>query len=307
MDELPSPIGVVSKRTGLSTHVIRVWERRYGVIQPDRSAGNRRHYSAAEIERLRLLKQVTDCGYPIGQVAHLADNDLKRLLVPAEAHETPPPLGRKTGADPHEVITVCQGLLDEMHSQKLEAALLAAYRDFGLMLFLQQLATPLLRWAGERWESGDLRPGQEHLLTVALRAILSEIFSGFASDVNAPVMVLGTLPGQWHELGALIAAVVAASEGWRVEYLGPNLPVDEIAHSAQTAAATAVGISLIGPQEREQVLRAVRLLRRLLPSSVALYAGGESSRGMQDDLLALGATPVLDLREWQTQCQLPSA
>ena len=79
MNDVPSPIGVVSHRTGLSPHVIRVWERRYGVIKPHRSTGNRRLYSQAEIERLRLLKLVTDAGYPIGQIAHVPDDELRRM------------------------------------------------------------------------------------------------------------------------------------------------------------------------------------------------------------------------------------
>src|SRR5678815_5381555 len=74
------PIQIVTRRTGLSADVLRVWEKRYAVVTPVRSASGRRLYSDADIERLRLLVQATRVGRPIGQVAALPTAALRALL-----------------------------------------------------------------------------------------------------------------------------------------------------------------------------------------------------------------------------------
>src|SRR5687768_5112132 len=75
------PIGVVAKRTGISLHVLRAWERRYGVVEPVRTAGGQRLYTDAHIERLRLLRVVTDAGRNISHVVSLPDRELRALAL----------------------------------------------------------------------------------------------------------------------------------------------------------------------------------------------------------------------------------
>ncbi|MEM9293668.1 MAG: MerR family transcriptional regulator, partial [Acidobacteriota bacterium] len=77
------PIRVVARRTGLKTDLIRAWERRYGAIEPQRTAGRHRSYSEEDIHRLLLLRQATESGFPIGQVAQLPTADLEDLVGPA--------------------------------------------------------------------------------------------------------------------------------------------------------------------------------------------------------------------------------
>src|SRR6187401_880800 len=72
-------IGTVARLAGLSTHALRVWERRYGVPSPARSDGGARLYSESELERLRLLKRAVDRGHPIGRLVPLGLEELERL------------------------------------------------------------------------------------------------------------------------------------------------------------------------------------------------------------------------------------
>src|SRR3954470_22777287 len=85
------PIQIVTRRTGVSADVLRVWEKRYAVVTPVRSASGRRLYSDADIERLRLMVQTTRTGRTIGQVATLPTAALVELLdeqVPADPPAT---------------------------------------------------------------------------------------------------------------------------------------------------------------------------------------------------------------------------
>ena len=70
---------MVARRTGLSAHVIRIWEKRYGAVKPERTPTNRRVYSEDQIERLDLLCRVTQAGHSIGHVAKLPTESLRKL------------------------------------------------------------------------------------------------------------------------------------------------------------------------------------------------------------------------------------
>jgi DNA-binding transcriptional MerR regulator len=74
-------IGDVARYVGVSTHALRAWERRYGTVTPQRTPGGSRLYDAAQIDRLKTLKNLTDFGHSIGEVAQLSLDELKRLLA----------------------------------------------------------------------------------------------------------------------------------------------------------------------------------------------------------------------------------
>ena len=85
-------IGTVASLTGLDAHTIRAWERRYGAVEPNRSDSGRRRYDDRDVERLRLLRSVTEAGHAIGQVARRSNEDLRELLsrhAPAAASRAP--------------------------------------------------------------------------------------------------------------------------------------------------------------------------------------------------------------------------
>ena len=76
-------IKIVTRRTGLSAHVIRIWEKRYGAVKPERTGTNRRLYSEEQIERLDLLREITQAGHSIGLVAKLPIGRLRKLAAEA--------------------------------------------------------------------------------------------------------------------------------------------------------------------------------------------------------------------------------
>ena len=87
------PVRLVASRTGLSPHVLRAWERRYGVVAPHRSAGGQRLYSDHDVERLRQLRQLTGRGHSISRIASLSLADLQRLEQLAPPAPAMPPDG----------------------------------------------------------------------------------------------------------------------------------------------------------------------------------------------------------------------
>lgn len=288
---------VVIRRTGLSPDLLRAWERRYGVVAPSRSDGGQRLYSDTDIERLTLLRRATTLGRSIGQVAELDDAALTRLVVEDEA-ATPVPVP----ATPGDVAPAAETYLiralraiEAMDSTLLESTLRAAAISLPISALTERVVAPLLTQIGARWHQGTLRASHEHLASAAARRILSWVASQAATDPEAPGIVVTTPAGQVHEIGALLAAATAATEGWRVTYLGADLPAEDIAAAVAESGARVVALSIIFPLDDPGVHEELRRLVSLLEPGIHLVVGGGGADSYRTTLERLGAQVARDL------------
>lgn len=294
---LRHPIGVVSRRTGLKPDLIRAWERRYGAVAPGRSDTRRRFYSDADVARLQLLKRVLDTGRSIGQVANLSDEELESLVA-SEPPPAPPVASPATGSNGEAAdayLELCLGAARRLEVGELELCLQRASVALSRTNLLEKLMVPLLHRVGELWHLGELRPTHEHVASAVIRSFLGRIYHAFDVPATAPHLIATTPPRQRHELGALMAAAVAAGEGWRTTYLGPDLPPEEIAAAAREKGARAVALSLVYPPDDPLLGDELRKLRRLLGPSVALIAGGRACSAYGAVLDEIGALRAVDL------------
>lgn len=291
---LRHPIGVVSRRTGLKPDLIRAWERRYGAVAPGRSDTRRRFYSDADIARLQLLRRVLDTGRSIGQVATLSDEELESLVASEPAATAPPPAG-PDGEAAEAWLELCLAAARRLEVGELELCLQRASVALSRTNLLEKLMVPLLHRVGELWHMGELRPTHEHVASAVIRSFLGGIYHDFDVPATAPHLIATTPPRQRHELGALMVAAVAAGEGWRATYLGPDLPPEEIAAAAREKGARAVALSLVYPPDDLLLADELRRLRRLLGSSIALLAGGRACPAYAAVLDEIGAVRIVDL------------
>ncbi len=272
--EIQHPIGVVAERTGLTRDVLRVWERRYQVVSPKRSPGGQRVYSDSDIERLALLHRATHGGHSISYVASLSRSKLEDLVREIEVTS-----GFRAGltpaGNPTAQLEQLIAFTEAMDSAGLEGVLRRSVARYGIIGFIDEIAAPFLRDVGDAWHRGKLSIAQEHLASAIVQRVVSETAPLFTSGDSNPAIVIATLEGERHAHGALMAAVTAASEGWRVIYLGADLPFSEIAAAALRTRARAVGISVVlGEKKRAATLRS---LRKELPEDVSIVVGGEGA------------------------------
>ena len=150
---------------------------------------------------------------------------------------------------------------------------------------------------------GSLRSSQEHAASAVIRAFLSQLLAGTQAASNAPVILVGSPKGQNHELGALMAAVAAASEGWKVIYLGPNLPADEIAYAANQTGARVVALSIVYPADDVRLPDELRRLRAQMPRDSVIIVGGNGSRGYTHALEEVRAIRSKNLDEFRLSLQ----
>jgi DNA-binding transcriptional MerR regulator len=256
-------LGAVARLTGLSPHVLRAWERRYGAVVPLRTPGGTRRYRESDVARLRKLRAAVSAGHAISEVAKLSEEEIERRLQMA------PPL-------PQPALGPALDAAERLDGPELERLLGGQLAALGPGRFVRQVASPLLLEIGTRWEAGELCIASEHLASSTLRSLLGGCLRATAAALQAAPILFTTLPGEEHELGALMAAVTTAQAGGHPVFVGGNLPVGEIADAAEAlgAAAVAVGLCVVNGHDPATSLRA---LRAALPDRVELWIGGPGS------------------------------
>ena len=254
-------IGELSRRLGVSDHVLRAWESRYGLLQPVRSGGGFRLYTEADARRIRRMQ------------AHLA-----RGLSAAEAAQAV--LGEDTGAriDPgavtgpgataSELSGALQRALDAFDEPAAQAVLDRLVSDLSLTTVLRDVVLPFLAELGQRWERGAVTVAQEHFASNVIRGRLSGLARGWGNG-HGPRAVLACPPGEHHDLALMVFGIVLHRSGWRIDYLGINTPVEELARTVDARQPDLVVLAATVPETLEPVTAQLTALARRAPLALA--------------------------------------
>jgi DNA-binding transcriptional MerR regulator/methylmalonyl-CoA mutase cobalamin-binding subunit len=293
-----SAMKAVVRRTGLTAHVIRVWQKRYGAVEPARTGTNRRLFSEAQIGRLILLRDLRRDGYGIGHLARLPDEKLRQLArAAADAGDspTPPAAGLAAAAS---FLDECLKAVKALDVRRLDRALDRGSAELGAQGLLRLVVAPLALAIGDLWRDGTITAAHEHFASAAIHVFLGRSSAAFGGGGDAPALVVVTPAGQLHELGALLAGASAANLGWRVVYLGASLPAAEIAGAARQCGARAVALSLVYPEDDPRLAGELTRLRELLPPQVSLLAGGRAVPAYRRVLKRIGARETNSLENF---------
>jgi DNA-binding transcriptional MerR regulator/methylmalonyl-CoA mutase cobalamin-binding subunit len=304
MSQKRHPIQVAALRAGLSPELLRAWEKRYQAVAPERTGGGQRIYSDEDVQRLRLLRLATAAGRRIGSIASLSSEELSALV---DEDRTQLARQRAANAAPRAARDVAREL-DAVVQSALQAGFaldeggLHEVLDRQLLLLRPEdlivgVIAPLMRRVGELWHEEHLRPAHEHLISGAVRGLLARLITSSQLSDSKFHLVVSTPSGQRHEFGAMMAATVASLCQWRVTYLGADLPLEDVAAAVIETKAQALALSLVypvaDPELREELLK----LETLLPSQVAIIAGGAAAESYRDVWDQIGARVPTDLLE----------
>jgi methanogenic corrinoid protein MtbC1 len=187
--------------------------------------------------------------------------------------------------------------LDRYDGRSVDRQLGRLAAVLGPRQLVQEVVLPLMRRVGDAWQAGALAVAQEHLATASLRSLLGALVRLQSWREPAATVLFATPPGERHELGILAAAMLAAGGGLGALYLGPDVPIADIAQAARRGAAEAVVLGVTGAGGEAEALAAVHALAGDLPRGVKLLAGGARSGALAARLREAGATPLADFSE----------
>jgi len=255
-------IGELSRRLGVSDHVLRAWESRYGLLQPVRSAGGFRLYSEADESRVRRMQ------------AHLA-----RGLSAAEAAQAV--LGEDNGAGhgraaapdrdapaASELPGDLRQALDAFDEPAAQAALDRLVSDLSLPAALRDVVLPYLTGLGERWVSGTASIAQEHFASNVIRGRLAGLARGWGNG-HGPRAVLACPPGELHDLALMVFGIALNRNGWRIDYLGMNTPIEELTRTVDARRPDLVVLAATLPENLEPHATQLTALAQRAPLALA--------------------------------------
>jgi methanogenic corrinoid protein MtbC1 len=248
---------------------------------------------------LRLLRRLTERGHSI---ARLAGTSLEELQRTAREQDLPELRGARAeagGSEAEEFRSAVLSAVRKLDGPELRAVLERAAVTLGVPGFLDQVAGPSLQAIGQGWNAGTLSVGQEHLATSVFQRVLGWILRVYEVKDGGPRLIAATPPGYVHELGAMLAADTAATEGWNVTYLGANLPIADILTSARQVDANGVALSLVYPAVDPALISELEGLRASLDPRAALLLGGAAASADRNRLRALGAEVVDSLDDFR--------
>lgn len=288
-------------RTGLSPDTLRAWERRYGVIEPARTAAGYRLYSDADIEKLLAMQCLIDEGLkPQAAAEYLSRNGSSPgegngigSSAPAQPGPgepaVPPAVGTSIGERAVSPLLAA--------AEKLDIPALAGYFDE-----LRALGTfetvceehffPALRELGQGWADGRVSVAGEHAASAAALRWLGAQYQAAARDAHPPQVLVGLPAGARHQLAALAHAVAMRRAGLAVLYLGPDLPEDEWLVAAEKSGAKAAVVGVPTGRDVRAARRVAGAFEQELPGVRLAFGGrGAGQLGKAGTVLPEGLVP----------------
>jgi MerR family transcriptional regulator, light-induced transcriptional regulator len=257
-------IGELSRRLGVSEHVLRAWENRYRLLQPVRSAGGFRLYSEADESRVRRMQSHLAHGLSAAEAAQ---------AVLAEDSGTQADHGRATGPRrtapaTGELAGDLRQALDAFDEPAAQAVLDRLMSDLSVTAVLRDVVLPYLTELGERWESGTASVAQEHFASNLIRGRLAGLARGWGNG-HGPRAVLACPPSELHDLALMVFGIVLNRNGWRIDYLGMNTPVEELTRTVEVRRPDLVVLAATLPETLEPHAAQLTALARSAPLALA--------------------------------------
>lgn len=266
---MPGParltIRAASALTGINQNTLRAWERRHGLVCPERTAKGYRLYTHENIEQLRRIQTALQQGIPVGRVTeYLEAQDAREDRAAAESPATPAAeAGRRDAAavreraEGHTLADFADQIEEATHRfdrPALERSFNRAIGIHGLLPAFREALAPALRRVGERYLANVANVAEEHFLEGFARERLMIALTGLRPLHQQPRVLCACIVGEQHEIGLMLLALEVGLRGISTLYLGRDLPVEAIAHAAASSVCRVVAISCTMRLPREAVI-----------------------------------------------------
>lgn len=250
-------------QTGVLAPTLRAWERRYGILSPQRGENDYRLYSERDIVTVTWLRERIQSGMTISQaIALLRSLDMGRRRARRAAHtagnpdhdsngdarvamavadtRVRPALDRFGLAELQKTLVFQLSSFEEEAASHTIAQSLAVYPVEDVCI---QLLAPALHEIGRLWAEGTLNVTVEHFATALIRAQLASLFRSAGAAQRDPLVLVGCAPGEQHEIGALMLALFLRRAGFHVAHLGPSIEPNSLVATVQVVRPAAILLS----------------------------------------------------------------
>ena len=277
------PIRVLSEKTGVAPTTLRAWERRYGLLKPLRTPKGHRLYNANDVDAVNRIVNLLNENYTISKAINAIKlEDIQEKIESNEIAEEP---NTDHWVDFHNRFLRA---IEQFDEYKLDTIYNEALSLYPIDLVSAQILRPLLATLGSRWEEREAGIAEEHFFTSYLRNKVGARLHHSSSKNNGSRILLACMPGEFHELGSLLFGLTAMSRGYRILFLGADLPLDQIQHVVNTTDIDAVLLSAVNVTLRGQISRQLEKLASDLSIPLMLGGTGNTDIGdLNDELIVM--------------------
>ena len=233
------PIRVLSEKTTVGTSTLRAWERRYGLLSPERTPKGHRLYNESDVRRVHKILDLLEDGHSLPSIANIlaanknATNNDKRTQEKLVSDETAPVW--TTFVESTLVAT------SDFNVERMDTIYNEATSLYPIDLVIARLIEPVLNKLGTQWiEHPESGIAEEHFYTSWLKNRIGARFQHSYSHAKGARIVCACLPGSFHEVGLMLFALSALARGYRVLYFGADLPLNQLDYINQRSAAKAI-------------------------------------------------------------------
>jgi DNA-binding transcriptional MerR regulator/methylmalonyl-CoA mutase cobalamin-binding subunit len=265
-------IGELSKETGITTHTLRIWEKRHGAPKAIRLPSGHRRYPLEEVERLKTVAQALKLGFRAGKVVGGTLEELNRLLGLETSDSSRVP----SAISIHDSAILNQWIqwITEYDEESFESEMHRQWGQRGPLEFVIHLAAPLVTRIGQEWECGNFTVAHEHFATGILNNFIASRWRRLNERKDGPTLVLTTLPGESHILGLQMCAAVISVTGWKIVSLGLDVPEKEIATTVERCESPLLCVSVSEWYGVSQAKPILWRLRKQFEKHTSIIVGG---------------------------------
>lgn len=282
------PIRELVRRTGVNASTLRAWENRHALLMPERTAAGHRHYGQTDVERVRRVQTLLAQGLSLGELATLL------AATPGADAASAAAVGAAAGASPapvwHGYLQATLMALETFSSERLDTLYGEACALYPIDIVTDRLLLPVLEALGQRWQLRDAGIAEEHFFSAWLRNKLGARLHHAAHLERGPQLILACLPHENHELGLLMFALLALQRGYRIIYLGANMPIRQLAPVARHTHPQAIVLAGRPADDARAVLSDIAWLTAQVAPLVCV--GSHFADQTAPQLEALGAVAL---------------
>jgi MerR family transcriptional regulator, light-induced transcriptional regulator len=249
--------------TGVKAHTLRIWEKRYRIIEPQRTDTDIRTYSDEDLRKLLCISILNKSGYKISRIADMSIDKINALVD-----------NLNVSSDSTLYFEKLLYALVEFDENLFQSTINQLIVEFGVPQTFTHYFIPFLNRIGVMWVTGSINPAQEHFITNLIRQkLISEINLLEVPKMSNGVVILFLPESEWHELGLLFYHYVLRRKGIYTVYLGQSLPYDSLLETIQKFQPIALVTSVLSHYEDKALVNYFQQIKQHFPD-LQLFAGG---------------------------------
>ena len=275
----------LERLSGIKAHTIRMWEKRYNVIEPERSETNIRSYSNEELKKLLNIAILNSNGIRISKIVGMSPEDMHKKVIE---------LSHEKVSEVTQIESLVIAML-EMDEARFERILSNSILRLGFEKTFNQIISPFLYKVGVLWQTGSVLPAQEHYISNLIRQklIVAIDGQGMMEKENHKKFLLFLPENELHEIGLLYYSYLIKKEGHRIIYLGQSVPLSDLTRVVEHQNPDYLITSVIGVCSKEEINSTIHSILENVPDLPLLITNQLENDGslIENDRLRINQGP----------------